>query len=1253
MKFKIFPPIGIARLGDSETEWFIGPERPGAYEAPVGGYKSADCRLKRQGARFRIFAFEDDGKTPILENGSPKEITLAQAQITWTVQLANTKAAAFRFKEPGRRNTKVKPEAARQVLKIVTEEASIAGPNAAVQFQQGAFRGLPVKLGELLTDEDGRLIVLGGHGQARCVTEAGWQPNATADYGNLYDHNDWHDDTADGPVRASLVMDGVVHPVAAARVVVSPPAFAPSIQPIVSLYDRLLPVMNQTFKLPPAQGPVSFTQDIYPILRRTLHVGRVFDVPEWGHGAIAKAIADPTLNPASIVGALTPPPGSTPVPGPGSQNMPKLLGDDKTPHLTLTPLQYETMRAWLGQEGVTWINDWTGQPPEPSPTVTPDGLTRAALEACVGGGFRPGIEAGRYLVYPPKPFLPGPDEDPAPPVDAERFVEPFRLRDDIPAGAVTEQMAVPWQGDFWYCKTEGAGWWPTHRPDIAFLEGGGQEDWFPDKGGFLGAAKYLMESLGELGVIAERNGQLVQTEKTVECRHISIVVRRDTISRATAEAAADGLVKGVLTVRLHGAAPADLGLDGPGPFNLDAIAPALKFAATDGSEIKGLGYKVTEYKLQKEQKDTVQILAFEVDLVFSSLDAFTANGLAIEEQAIFVTAFKAWKEVGTGAARDASGDGGLTLTNIPQPFIFDGDVPWLAEDLRVFRVLAGDDPIAGAGKLGDGPGAPLNYIQAVVAALNGHGPAGNPFDKLDPNHPNAALQLFPTEAGKAVHNFAVVRVRYDGQAQPAPDVRVFFRLFTTAATGFDYDPEHAYRRSLDLDAPIALLGHDGANKLITFPCFGRARVDSGAVGLATQKDDLNVRTLNPPPPGQTQTHAYFGCWIDINQPNKLFPAYLDKPDGPWPEDQRKTLVELLGSDHQCLVAEVFSPDHPIKDKVTPGGDGRIAQRNLVWVESDNPGGPETRTIQHSLLIKAPDRAPAGPGQDELVIDWSGLPAGCRMSLYMPDVEASEVYGLARSTLNYPGIRPLDAHTLDCLPGGVTYIPLPAGRAQDIAALLTIVLPEGVRKGQQFQARVEQVDPRRRVRGTVQINIPISVARDLLGPEEKRLSLLRFMEQAKAPDDPWRAVLRRYVEQVAARVKGFGGNPDVIAPSATGEGKPNGWKGTVCAILAGLLLLSVAGLLVAAALHPPPAFLLEAVFAVSGLLFGLIWLLICKPKPWRIFGAVGGGALLGAGLLGVLALFGAGGVGVVPWLAAASALAALLLAAAAALFTSSP
>ena len=26
---KIFPPIGIARLGDSDTEWFIGPEWPG------------------------------------------------------------------------------------------------------------------------------------------------------------------------------------------------------------------------------------------------------------------------------------------------------------------------------------------------------------------------------------------------------------------------------------------------------------------------------------------------------------------------------------------------------------------------------------------------------------------------------------------------------------------------------------------------------------------------------------------------------------------------------------------------------------------------------------------------------------------------------------------------------------------------------------------------------------------------------------------------------------------------------------------------------------------------------------------------------------------------------------------------------------------------------------------------------------------------------------------------------------------------
>src|SRR5262245_5121506 len=66
---KIHPAIGIARVGNSPDEFFIGPEIPGGFDPPSGGYKDAGDlnkgippRIKRQAARFRIFAYNTAGQ---------------------------------------------------------------------------------------------------------------------------------------------------------------------------------------------------------------------------------------------------------------------------------------------------------------------------------------------------------------------------------------------------------------------------------------------------------------------------------------------------------------------------------------------------------------------------------------------------------------------------------------------------------------------------------------------------------------------------------------------------------------------------------------------------------------------------------------------------------------------------------------------------------------------------------------------------------------------------------------------------------------------------------------------------------------------------------------------------------------------------------------------------------------------------------------------------------------------------------------
>ena len=57
-------------------------------------------------------------------------------------------------------------------------------------------------LGEMMTDDAGRLLVLGGHGRSGTELTGPGEPHIE-DYAN---NDGWYDDTSDGPVMARLVM---------------------------------------------------------------------------------------------------------------------------------------------------------------------------------------------------------------------------------------------------------------------------------------------------------------------------------------------------------------------------------------------------------------------------------------------------------------------------------------------------------------------------------------------------------------------------------------------------------------------------------------------------------------------------------------------------------------------------------------------------------------------------------------------------------------------------------------------------------------------------------------------------------------------------------------------------------------------------------------------------------------------------------------------------------------------------------------
>ena len=87
----IYPGIGIARVGNSANDFYIGPEVTDPPAAPLGFYRDATGALKREAARFRIYGYNAQGHVVA-------ELTQsANVEIAWTVHLANSKAAWYQW----------------------------------------------------------------------------------------------------------------------------------------------------------------------------------------------------------------------------------------------------------------------------------------------------------------------------------------------------------------------------------------------------------------------------------------------------------------------------------------------------------------------------------------------------------------------------------------------------------------------------------------------------------------------------------------------------------------------------------------------------------------------------------------------------------------------------------------------------------------------------------------------------------------------------------------------------------------------------------------------------------------------------------------------------------------------------------------------------------------------------------------------------------------------------------------------------
>ena len=319
-KFKIHPAIGIARVGNSTTGFYLAPESPGALpiacdqngvtttgkdgkEAVITDFKDSSGAVYRQGARFRVYAYDEASsagreikigdqmqflapKTGMVQMG---EVT----DITWTVYLANKKSNWYEFQqlegEHGYssshplRNASITDAGERQRLITDPGPQTVNSKNSSAQFAQGqnnSAQSFPppldpfsvTTLGELLATQQttaagnyNRLVVLGGYGNSGSMFSGFGQPSI-----QTYANNDgWFDDISDGPVLAIVnyvvlqkdpkdpnkwvktKQTGQAVVDVPAWVIVAYPRYAPQIQDIITMDDLVydLAIRNQAYNI--------------------------------------------------------------------------------------------------------------------------------------------------------------------------------------------------------------------------------------------------------------------------------------------------------------------------------------------------------------------------------------------------------------------------------------------------------------------------------------------------------------------------------------------------------------------------------------------------------------------------------------------------------------------------------------------------------------------------------------------------------------------------------------------------------------------------------------------------------------------------------------------------------------------------------------------------------------------------------------------------------------------------------------------
>ena len=100
---------------------------------------------------------------------------------------------------------------------------------------------------------------------------------------------------------------------------------------------------------------------------------------------------------------------------------------------------------------------------------------------------------------------------------------------------------------------------------------------------------------------------------------------------------------------------------------------------------------------------------------------------------------------------------------------------------------------------------------------------------------------------------------------------------------------------------------------------------------------------------------YFGCWLDINQPNDArFPIQPSPPDGGPFTGQLLSIADLIRGTHQCMVTEInYDLDPTGPPGISTASSDKLSQRNLAIDHSSNPGKRRNAT-RATYLCYSPD-----------------------------------------------------------------------------------------------------------------------------------------------------------------------------------------------------------------------------------------------------------------------------------------------------------